>query len=277
MATNWVSTVRLFTFVITVLVSIAVIFLNANFISWTYYDYTFPTVALVTSPLTFLTITSMLIIDHFRKGSIFLYTSVEIAWLLVLSILWLITGSYTAWDDSEFTNDHYYTNYYYYGHPSGCNYGDYSASYSYGKPVTRLCYELKVTMAFSFFLGALLIGYTIILLVLNHRANGRGHSAWKTSVRDGVLLYPAYATESTAQVPAAQPTAVPPPNPHAPATQITSVPQSYVPATQITIVPQPYSQVPAAPTTIITPSYDPARQHSLPISVSYLSPSVPEV
>jgi hypothetical protein len=125
----------------------------------------------------------------------------------------------------------------------------------------------------------IVIGYTILLLVLNLRAKRRGHSAWKTSVRDGVLLYPINATESAAQVPAAQPTTVPPSNPHAPATQATFVPQSYphVPATQITIVPQSYSQVPAAPTTIITPSYDPARQYSLPISVSYLSPSIPEV
>jgi hypothetical protein len=87
----------------------------------------------------------------------------------------------------------------------------------------RSCHEIKAIMAFSFLVWLLgssfplcfcsaclwlcyhpVMGYTATLLILAIRAHERGHSAWKTSVRDGVLLYPAAKTMGhVAQAPTA--------------------------------------------------------------------------
>jgi hypothetical protein len=100
------------------------------------------------------------------------------------------------------------------------------------------------------------MAYTFTLLALALRAKGRGHPAWTASVRDGGLLYPSEkTTESAIQMPVAQ-------------THIISTP--YVPATQMTTIPQSYSQAPATH----APSYPPPAQRSLPMSVS---PPIPQV
>jgi hypothetical protein len=60
------------------------------------------------------------------------------------------------------------------------------------------------------------MAYTSMLLGLSIRAQGRGYPAWKTAVRDGILLYPAEkAVASPAEVPAV-PVTVPQSQPLAP-------------------------------------------------------------
>jgi len=200
-------------------------------------------VALATSLLTVLSVALMLIIDKLRQGSIFSYTSVEIVWLTILWILWLTSGSYAAWTENGFLRE--------YPEEATCDYYGY-----YGAIDSRYCHETKAVIGLSFILWILLMAYTFTLLVLTLRAKGRGHPAWMTSVRDGVLLHPAEnTTESAIQVPVAQ-------------THIISAPD--VPATQMTTIPQPYSQAP--PTH--APYHPSPAQHSLSMSVSRPIPQV---
>jgi len=184
MAFNWVSIVRFVYFVITILLSIILTSLSADIMKMTApYYYAFSVLALVTGPLTILPTTSVLIIDHFCQGSIVLYIGVEIAWLQILWILWLITGSYAAWENHQLISQHSYL----FPDEISCNFG-------YESSLTQLCHKIQVFSAFAFFLVSILIGHTVMLLVLVFRARRRGHSAWKTSVRDADFLYPAEKT-----------------------------------------------------------------------------------
>jgi len=248
MPSNWPFTFRLFTFATTILFSVIVTCLSADVVYMIMPDYYSSAVALAVSVLTILTVAPMLIIDKLRRGSIFSYTGVEIGWLTILWIFWLGSGSFAAWAD------HYLI----IGVPeeATCHYSD---RYYYDDDSRRMrsgfCYKIKAIIGFSFFLYLLLMAYTFTLLVLTLRAKGRGHPAWKTSVRDGVLLRPIEkTTERAILVPVAQ-------------TYIISTP--YVPATQLTTIPQSCSQAPATH----APSY-PSPQRSVSVTDS---PSTPQV
>ncbi|KAI0303076.1 hypothetical protein BC826DRAFT_328184 [Russula brevipes] len=245
MPSTWPFTFRLVTFATTILFSVIVMSLSADLISMTAPGYfIFSALALAISLLTILTLTLMLIIDKLREGSIFSYAGVEIAWLTILWILWLTSGSYAAWTDNQLISG--------YPEEATCDFGDLN---DVGADI-RFCHEIKAVIGFSFILWILLMAYTFTLLVLTLRARGRGHPAWTTSVRDGVLLHTAEkTTESAFQMPVAQ-------------THVISTP--YVPATQMTTIPQSYSQAPATH----APSYRSPTQRSLSMSVS---PSIPQV
>jgi len=242
MPSNWPFTFRLVTFVTTILLSVIVMSLSADLVYAPDY-YKFSAIALAISLLTILTVTPMFIVDKHREGSIFSYASVEIIWLTILWILWLTSGAYAAWTEDGFLRE--------YTEEATCHYYG-----RFGAKNSRYCHETKAVIGFSFILWILLMAYTVTLLVLTLRAKERGHPAWTTSVRDGVLLRPAEkTTESAIQVPVAQ-------------THIISTP--YVPATQLTTIPQSYSQAPP----IRAPYYPSPAQHSLSMSVS---PSIPQV
>ncbi|KAI9512713.1 hypothetical protein F5148DRAFT_1161025 [Russula earlei] len=185
------STIRRFTFATTVVFSLIVICVSADVVSLTNGFFSnFPGFSLATGLITFVTIIPMYFIDSFRQGSVFSYLVVEIGWLTVLWIFWLTSGSYAAWtDDQIIALDPAETS---------CNFGIFGDG-----PVSQVCHEIKAIIAFSFLLWLLLMGYTILLLVLGVRAQGGGHSPWKSSVRDGTLLYPAEIVRSPAQVEAA--------------------------------------------------------------------------
>ncbi|KAI0002932.1 hypothetical protein BJV74DRAFT_814276 [Russula compacta] len=207
MTSSYLSTIRLVTFVTAIIFAVIVICLSADLISLTEpaYYFKFSAFALSTGLLTVLTITPMLVIDLFRQGSFFSYVVVEIAWLSVLWVFWLSSGSYAAWRDSQIAL--------FFPEESSCNYGVLTPSV-----VTQGCQEIKGIMAFSFLSWLLLMTYTVILLTLAIRAHGRGNPAWTTGVGDGPILSPAQKVIAT-------PTQVP----FAPAT----IPQSY------SLAPQP--------------------------------------
>ncbi|KAI0303077.1 hypothetical protein BC826DRAFT_1101220 [Russula brevipes] len=244
MPPTWPFTFRLVTFATTILFSVIVMCLSADLVSM-FSSEQFSRLTLATSLLTILTVTPMLIIDKLRQGSILSYAGVEIVWPTILWVLWLTSGSYTAWKDNQFSVIPAEAN---------CDF-----DFDYGVDVSkynRFCHEIKAVIGFSFILWILLLAYTFILLVLTLRAKERGHPAWTTSVRDGGILHPTEKpTESAFQMPVAQ-------------THIISTP--YVPATQMTTIPQSYSQTPATP----APSYRSPTQRSLSMSVS---PSIPRV
>jgi len=143
-----------------------------------------------------------LVVDRLRQGSIFSYIVVEIVWLSILWVLWLITGSYAAWTDGQLIAA--------LPSESSCDFGLFADSND-----AQICHEIKAIMAFSFHAWILLMSYTVMLMVLAIRAKGRGNSAWTTGVRDGVLFCSIRKTmEGAAQVQAAQatmPYPLPPP------------------------------------------------------------------
>lgn len=207
MTSSWLTTARLVTFSTTLLFSVIVICLSADLISATaplYYQ--FSGLALATGLLTVLTVTPMFVVDMFRQGSFFSWVLVEISWLGFLWVLWLSSGSYAAW-----TNDQLLFG------PSSCDFGFTTGIGEVDgalQAASRPCHEIKAVMALSFLVWLMVLAYTSTLLVLAIRAHERGHSAWKTSVRDGVLLYPAAKTMGHAgQAP----------------TALATIPQSYAP------------------------------------------------
>jgi len=174
------STVRIVVFVAAILFSLIVIALSANIIALTepLFYYKFSALSLSTGLLTILTLIPMFIIDMACQGSFFSYIVVEISWLSVLWILWLSSGSYAVWTDVQIID----------------NFPDeLSCSFQFLGDAgdVRGCEEIKTIWACSFFLCILLMAYTITLLVLAIRAQGRGNPAWTTGVRasDGVLFY----------------------------------------------------------------------------------------
>ncbi|KAI0254222.1 hypothetical protein BJV78DRAFT_1371109 [Lactifluus subvellereus] len=209
---TWLLAARLVTFVTTILFSIIVIALSAALVAQIK-PRGFSAFALATGLLTVITIVPMygrpcdcapcitkrclfptyrFIIDMLQKGTFFSYIIVEIVWLKVLWVLWLSSGSYAAWMDSQITC----------GDPqeSTDNFGIgvFNGGASQG------CGKIKPVTAFSFLLWILLTAYTSTLLGLSIRAHSRGHSIWTTGVRDGALFHPAEkASTSPAQVYAA--------------------------------------------------------------------------
>jgi len=186
---SWLSTVRLVTFVTTVLFSIIVVALSAALIALTepVFYWKFSAFALATGLLTVITTVPMFIVDLARKGAFFSHIVVEIVWLSVLWVLWLSSGSYAAWTDDQIASQ--------FSEESTCSFGVFGDV----SGANQGCGEIKAIMAFSFLLWILLATYTSILLGLSIRALSRGHSAWKTSVRDGTLIYP---TEKASMSPA---------------------------------------------------------------------------
>ncbi|KAH9974883.1 hypothetical protein BGW80DRAFT_1251105 [Lactifluus volemus] len=168
--------------------------------------FTFSALSLATGLITLITIIPMFIIGLCRRGSCFSYTVVEIVWLSVLWVLWLSSGSYAASANNSFGVDS--------GLGSSCMYltgGD-----------LLVCIEFKAIAALSFLEWILLMVYTSILIVLNIRAQGRGHSAWSKAVCDDALLLPAEkAVASPAQV-FDPPVTVPQPEPSLPSLPPTS-------------------------------------------------------
>jgi len=112
----------------------------------------------------------MLIVDICRQGSVLSYIVFEIVWLSILSVLWLLSGTFTVLVDGQIIL-------------SPDNLRD-----------TQGSHEIKGIIAFLFLASILLMSYTAVLLVLAIRAKGQGNSAWTTDIRDGVLFYSARKT-----------------------------------------------------------------------------------
>jgi len=215
MSSNFLSTARVVTFGTTLLFSFIVMCLSASLISLTepVFYYKFSALALSTSLLTLLTVFVMFVIDMLRQGSFFSYIVVEIAWLSLLWIFWLSSGSYAAWTDNQITDA--------FPLESTCDFGFFHSS-----AAVQGCHEIKGIMAFSFLLWILLMTYTIVLLVLAIRAHERGNPAWTTGVRDGVLFYsPRKTMGGDAQFQATPTSIIPLSQPH-PYQQ--SLPTSYI-------------------------------------------------
>jgi hypothetical protein len=169
-----------------------------------------------------------LVVDLLRQGSFFSYIVVEIVWLSILWVLWLSSGSYTAWADGQITID--------FPGESNCDFSIFANSID-----TQECHDVKAIMAFSFLIWILLMSYTILLLVLAIRAQERGNSSWTTGVRDGVLFYSSgKSMGGAAQVQASAPT-IPYSQPsYSPAPPQQALPQQALP--QQPLLQQPLSQ-----------------------------------
>ncbi|KAF8503324.1 hypothetical protein F5888DRAFT_975674 [Russula emetica] len=204
-SSKYLSTARVVTFSTTIFFSLIVMSLSANLISLTMpaFYFNFSALALATALLSLLTVAIMLVVDRLRQGSIFSYIVVEIVWLSILWVLWLITGSYAAWTDGQLIAA--------LPSESSCDFGLFADSNDasnlsrdqshYGFLLPRMDPTDVLHRHCSWYLAI--------------RAKGRGNSAWTTGVRDGVLFYSIRKTmEGAAQVQAAQatmPYPLPPP------------------------------------------------------------------
>jgi len=211
---TWLPTLRVVTFATVSLFAAIVLSLSADLISLTepLFYYKFSAFALATSAITLLTVVPMFVIDILRQGAIFSYIVVEIAWLSVLWILWLSSGSYAAWTDNQIEA--------FYPAESSCNYHLILDN----NIVNQGCSEIKSITAFSFLTWIILMVYTAILLFLGIRAQGRGNNVWTVSVREEAIFYPEAKSGGT---------------PAQMQTMPTSVPQAYPPAPPPASVPVP--------------------------------------
>jgi len=180
MSSSYLTYIRLGTFVTTLLFSLIVLCISADLVSLTSARsfFGFSALALATGLFTLITVGPMFFVDMYRQGSILSYIVVEIGCLSVLGVLWLSSGSYAASSNNNLFGQI----------PAGssCNFPDIATGI---QVVDRVCHETQAIMGFSFLTWIILMGYTILLLVLSLRAQGRGHLVWKTSVSDGALLY----------------------------------------------------------------------------------------
>jgi len=200
MSSRFLSTARAVTFGTTLLFSLIVMSLSASLISLTepVFYYKFSALALSTSLLTLFTVTPMFVIDMLRQGSFFSFIVVEIAWLSVLWVLWLSSGSYAAWTDGQITSA--------FPNESTC---DFSFFGFHDSGAVEGCHEIKAIMAFSFLLWILLMAYTVTLLVLAIRSHERGNPAWTAGVRDSTLFYPSRKNMGGAAQVQATPASIP--------------------------------------------------------------------
>jgi len=203
----WLPIVRLVTFAKVSFFALIVLALSADLISLTepLFYYKFSAFSLATSLLTFMTIIPLYLIDMLRQGAIFSSIIVEIVALSVLWVLWLSSGAYAAWTDNQLISLDPLE--------SGCNFGNFDRGL-----FTQGCQEIKAIMAFSFLTWLILMAYTVLLLVLAIRAQGRGNNVWTASVRDDALFYNPEAKSggTPAQVPTI-PASLPQTYPPAPA------------------------------------------------------------
>jgi len=180
MSSNYMSTVRLVTFLTTLAFSLIVGALSADLIAMTepYFYYKFSALALAISLLTLLTVGPMFIVDLCLRGSFFSYIIIEVSWLSILWVLWLSSGAYVTWTDQQYIALD--------PEESNCEFVPFTIN-----RFIQACHERKAIMAFSFLSWILLMFYTVTLLVLAFRAQSKGYTSnvWQTGVRDGTLFH----------------------------------------------------------------------------------------
>jgi len=156
---------------VVVLFSVVILALAAHLTSTTEsesiigYYFPFAALAIGISLITILTVTPTLVFDH--KGFFTSKIIVELPVLSVLGILWLTTGADTAT----------------------------LGSFVFGCAFDGPCHEgptaeAQAIEAFSFLNWLMLMGYCITLIVLSVIAGNRGHTVWKSSVRETNFFAP---------------------------------------------------------------------------------------
>ncbi|KAI0742849.1 hypothetical protein C8Q80DRAFT_1123004 [Daedaleopsis nitida] len=130
--------------------------------------YIFSIMGLVSGGLTIITVPIMLIIDLVRTGAFTSLVVVELSWLTVLWILWLVTGAITANDTSQVFA---------------------TCEFAYAI-LNQLCHETQAVEAFAFLAWLVLFAYTILLLVVALVNASRGAPMWRATVRQAGRIAP---------------------------------------------------------------------------------------
>jgi len=168
-----IHTVRVALLSVVVLFSVVILALAAHLTSTTEsesiigYYFPFAALAIGISLITILTVTPILVFDHYRTGFFTSKIIVELPVLSVLGILWLTTGADTAT----------------------------LGSFVFDCALDGTCHEAptaeaQAIEAFSFLNWLMLMGYCITLIVLSVIAGNRGHTVWNSSVRETNFIAP---------------------------------------------------------------------------------------
>ncbi|OCH95964.1 hypothetical protein OBBRIDRAFT_787812 [Obba rivulosa] len=167
---SWVDIVRIVVFAWTFFCGILAMALSANVISFMtgfYREYlTGNAMAVAAGVLTIVTIPVMLVVDFLRTGAFTSKILLELIWLGLLQLLWLISGALAASNVSGFFE-------------GTCNWVPGS--------VANACHETVATAAFSFLAWIPLLGYEIFILTLAIIRHTRGAPIWMSSVKESFV------------------------------------------------------------------------------------------
>jgi len=135
--------------------------------------------AIATGVLTLVTLVPMIVLEKIRPGGPTSMIIVEVAWLSILSVLWLATGSESA-VYLEAVSD------FGFGFGGICDTGDSSPDDLFGSPDSTIaagCGETRAIAAFGFLNWLLLMFYVILILILGVMASSRKQAGvWTSSV-----------------------------------------------------------------------------------------------
>ncbi|KAG0695318.1 hypothetical protein DFH29DRAFT_1072526 [Suillus ampliporus] len=187
------SVIHLIIFSLSIVFSLIVLGLNAYFLSVMVphqFYFIFSALGIATAVLTILTVLIMLIVDLIRHGAFTSMIVIELVWLLILSILWIVTAGVAAAGFSLYF-------------PQGCIYATDDPT------ANAYCMELQAVLAFAYLNFFIFLGYTSTLLALSLIELSRGKSVWTSSVKESTFLAP--NSGPVQQVPLAQYSGAPAP------------------------------------------------------------------
>ncbi|EJU04661.1 hypothetical protein DACRYDRAFT_93134 [Dacryopinax primogenitus] len=125
---------------------------------------------IATAVLTLVVIIPVLVIDHLRRGTFFVWTAVELGWLFVLWVLWIATGGDGA-SAASLCN--------------GLSSYDYLGYTYYVGLAEGYCHELQAATAFAFLNWIMMFGMFIYILVMAVRAQQAGYPGiWQDSLME---------------------------------------------------------------------------------------------
>ncbi|OCH95965.1 hypothetical protein OBBRIDRAFT_830559 [Obba rivulosa] len=167
---SWIDIVRLVTFVFTLVCSLLALAMGGSVISVTSNKKFFfrpqtlssSAMAVAIGVLTMVTVGAMTVVDLLRSGAFTSMILVELIWLNLLWVLWLVVGALAAQDFNGFWS-------------GTCDWTTQEAS--------SACQETQAVAAFGFLACFALGAYTTLLLVLAIMRHSRGVPIWKSSVK----------------------------------------------------------------------------------------------
>ncbi|EMD40471.1 hypothetical protein CERSUDRAFT_80138 [Gelatoporia subvermispora B] len=167
---SWVDITRIVIFAWAFFCGILAMALSADAISFTtgFYKETLNgnAMAVAVGVLTIVTIPPMLVVDFLRTGAFTSMILVELSWLGLLELLWLVAGALAAANVSNFFE-------------GTCDWIPHS--------VGNACHETAATAAFSFLAFLPLLGYEILILTLAIIRHTRGAPIWTSSVKESFI------------------------------------------------------------------------------------------
>ncbi|OCH95963.1 hypothetical protein OBBRIDRAFT_822585 [Obba rivulosa] len=126
--------------------------------------FTWAALAIAVGILSITSIPAMVVVDLLRTGAFTSMIVVELSWLSVLHVLWLVVGAMAA--------------------SSSSNYWGGTCDFNFSNEINTACKETQAVAAFGFLAWLPLLGYTVLLLVLAIIRQTNGIPVWLLSVKE---------------------------------------------------------------------------------------------